>query len=160
MRTPLSWAAALVGLAALVAAQETASLDAAITADELRAHVSFLASDELRGRDTASPGTRRAAEYLAQVLATYGVEPAGDDGTYFQQVPLERIHGVEPAVLVATRADGGSFEAVAGLEMLIRRSGPTTGELELVVVGPDDELPAPDPGRALYFPSSSSREAL
>jgi len=132
-------------------------LDDAVTAAELRAHVAHLAADELAGRETSSPGARLAAGYLADVLAAYGLRPGGDDGTFLQSVPLERVRSIEPAVLVATRTDGTRFEAVDGLEMLVRRPGDATDPLELVVVGADDEVPAPRRDRALYFPSSSSR---
>jgi hypothetical protein len=63
---------------------------AAITAEDLRRRIGFLASDELRGRDTGSPGLRGAAEYLAGEMARLRLEPAGDGGTYLQRVPLER----------------------------------------------------------------------
>ena len=55
----------------------------AITADELRAHVSFLASDALEGRDTPSRGLDEAAAYIAAQFRRAGLEPAGRDG-YFQ----------------------------------------------------------------------------
>ena len=44
----------------------------------------YLASDELEGRMTGSEGARLAAEYIAQALRATGLEPFGDDGTYFQ----------------------------------------------------------------------------
>ena len=50
----------------------------------LRASVEYLASDELEGRMTGSEGARVAAEYIAQALQATGLEPFGDDGTYFQ----------------------------------------------------------------------------
>ncbi len=55
----------------------------AIEAGSLKAHVSFLASDALQGRDTPSPGLEIAAEYIASRFRGAGLEPAGDDG-YFQ----------------------------------------------------------------------------
>ena len=63
-----------------------------ITADSLKGHVSFLASDLLEGRDTPSRGLDIAAEYIAAQFRRAGLEPAGDDG-YFQTV--ERVV-VEP----------------------------------------------------------------
>ena len=55
----------------------------AITPAELRAHVSFLASDALEGRATPSKGLDVAAEYIASEFRRAGLEPAGDEG-YFQ----------------------------------------------------------------------------
>ena len=54
-----------------------------ITSAELKAHVSFLASDPLEGRDTPSRGLDVAAEYIASEFRRAGLEPAGDNG-YFQ----------------------------------------------------------------------------
>lgn len=58
-----------------------------ITANSLRADVSFLASDLLEGRDTPSRGLDIAGEYIASQFRRLGLEPAGDDG-YFQTVVL------------------------------------------------------------------------
>jgi hypothetical protein len=59
-----------------------ASLDR-ITAESLRGHLSFLASDALEGRDTPSRGLDIAAEYIAAQYRRAGLEPVGGDG-YFQ----------------------------------------------------------------------------
>ncbi len=60
----------------------------AITARQLKEYLTFIASDELEGRDTPSRGLDIAALYIAQHLATWGIKPAGDNGTYFQKFPL------------------------------------------------------------------------
>ena len=54
----------------------------------LRAHVEFLASDLLTGREPGTAGYDIAAEYVASQFRQMGLEPAGDKGSYFQQVPL------------------------------------------------------------------------
>src|ERR1700722_2630045 len=59
-----------------------------ITANSLRADVSFLASDLLEGRDTPSRGLDIAGEYIASQFRRLGLEPAGDDG-YFQSVVVK-----------------------------------------------------------------------
>ena len=61
-----------------------------ITQADLRAHLEFLAHDLLEGRDTASRGYAIASEYIASHLKLWGLKPAGDAGTYFQQVPFLR----------------------------------------------------------------------
>lgn len=64
-----------------------------ITAKEIGGHMRFLASDLMKGRDTASPETRVAAEYLSAHLFAAGAEPMGDEDrgsrTYYQRFPLE-----------------------------------------------------------------------
>lgn len=54
-----------------------------LTANDLKADVSFLASDALQGRGTPSPGLDIAAEFVAAEFRRAGLEAAGDDG-YFQ----------------------------------------------------------------------------
>jgi hypothetical protein len=54
-----------------------------ISANSLRGHLSFIASDLLEGRNTPSRGLDLAAEYIAAQFRRAGLEPAGDDG-YFQ----------------------------------------------------------------------------
>ena len=61
-----------------------------VTAEQLREHLTFIASDELEGRDTPSRGLDIAALYIAKHLANWGIKPAGDNGTYFQKFPLKR----------------------------------------------------------------------
>jgi len=62
------------------------NLDASqeVTAADLRAHVEWLASDELEGRGTGTPSIDLAAEYIAREFLRYGLQPAGDNGTFFQ----------------------------------------------------------------------------
>src|SRR5688572_30808905 len=59
-----------------------------IRAQQIAAHVEFLADDLLEGRAPATRGGQLAAKYLAAQLALLGYEPAGDNGTYFQEVPI------------------------------------------------------------------------
>src|SRR5688572_21287348 len=54
----------------------------------IRAHMTFLADDALEGRATGSRGYDLAARYVAAQLASYGLEPAGTQDTYLQDVPL------------------------------------------------------------------------
>jgi hypothetical protein len=58
-------------------------VSARISAQSLRGHLSFLASDLLEGRATPSRGQDIAAEYIAAQFRRAGLEPAGNDG-YFQ----------------------------------------------------------------------------
>lgn len=64
-------------------AQSADPVSARISAQSLRGHLSFLASDLLEGRATPSRGQDLAAEYIAAQFRRAGLEPAGNDG-YFQ----------------------------------------------------------------------------
>jgi hypothetical protein len=55
-----------------------------ITVEELKQHVKYLASDELEGRKSGSKGNEFAARYIADQFKSYGLLPAGDNQTYFQ----------------------------------------------------------------------------
>jgi hypothetical protein len=61
-----------------------------VTARQMKEWLTFIASDELEGRDTPSRGLDIAAMYIAQHLARWDITPAGDEGSYFQKFPLKR----------------------------------------------------------------------
>ncbi len=70
-------------------ADAKAGLDA-ITAEQMRQMLTFIAADELEGRNTPSQGLDIAAKFLAYNLSRWGFKPAGDNGTYFQHFNLRR----------------------------------------------------------------------
>jgi Zn-dependent M28 family amino/carboxypeptidase len=59
-----------------------------ITAESLTNHVRALSSDQFQGRAPATPGGKLATDYLAKQMADLGLEPAGANGTFFQEVPI------------------------------------------------------------------------
>jgi Zn-dependent M28 family amino/carboxypeptidase len=58
----------------------------AIDAEKIRATVKYLADDKLEGRGTGQKGGDMAADWIAAQFKSYGVAPAGDGGTYFQNI--------------------------------------------------------------------------
>ncbi|WP_420576571.1 M28 family peptidase [Ekhidna sp.] len=58
-----------------------------ITAEDLKEHLSILASDEYEGRETGKKGQKMAAEYIANHFKSLGLE-APVDGSYFQKFNL------------------------------------------------------------------------
>ena len=68
---------------------------ASIDPEKIRAHVRFLSLDLLEGRGPGTRGGELAAQYIATQFALAGLQPAGDHGTYFQNVPLYAVHTVE-----------------------------------------------------------------
>lgn len=93
-------------LAATVSAQST-------DAERWWAHVSFLASDSLEGRDTGSEGYRKAAEYVASQFKSVGLEPAGAKG-YLQSVKLTSRQIVEDQSSLALVKNGVSEPVALG----------------------------------------------
>ena len=61
-----------------------------ISAAQLKDYLSFIASDEMEGRDTPSRGLDTTAKFLAMNLSRWGFKPAGDDGSYLQKIALSR----------------------------------------------------------------------
>src|SRR5690606_8108132 len=63
-----------------------------ITPQDLKKHLLIIASDSLEGRDTGSPGQKKAADYVAKHFASYGLLPAAkntdDKPSYFQTYNL------------------------------------------------------------------------
>ena len=66
-----------------------------ISADSLRGHLSFIASDALEGRNTPSRGLDLAAQYIAAQFRRAGLEPVGDDG-YFQTTTIQPKGAEQP----------------------------------------------------------------
>ncbi|NOT02257.1 MAG: M20/M25/M40 family metallo-hydrolase [Phycisphaerales bacterium] len=56
-----------------------------VNPEQYATHIKVLASDELAGRGIGTPGIDLAAGYIAGQFASIGIEPAGDNGTYFQK---------------------------------------------------------------------------
>jgi hypothetical protein len=61
-----------------------------ITAAQLKDYLSFIASDEMEGRDTPSRGLDITAKFLATNLSRWGFKPAGGDGTFFQKITMRK----------------------------------------------------------------------
>jgi Zn-dependent M28 family amino/carboxypeptidase len=73
---------------AATAPPQTGPAENEIQEAPLKAHVQALAADAMEGRAPSTKGGTMAADYIANQLKTMGVEPAGENGTFFQQVPI------------------------------------------------------------------------
>ena len=62
-----------------------------ITGHGIRAHMAFLADDLLEGRETGTRGYQLAANYVRAQFEQMGLEPAGDNGTYFQSIHFRKL---------------------------------------------------------------------
>jgi len=117
MRYPPGSFAGLCLIAALAACQrtpppppaadgydESAGADARRIESDLR----FLADDLLEGREAGTRGYDLAALYVAERLRAIGLRPAGDDGRYFQRVPMLRAKRVDGGGSLVVRRDGAA----------------------------------------------------
>lgn len=76
------------GLAQRAAPSPETRVTRALRADAIWGPLRFLSSDALEGRGTGARGGDLAAQYLAAQFMALGLEPAGDSGTWFHQVPI------------------------------------------------------------------------
>jgi hypothetical protein len=72
-------------------------------------HVKFLAADNLEGRGNGSPGLETAADYIAARFRDAGLEPAGDNGTFFQRFEMTTGLSVEPGNVFSLQAGRSSI---------------------------------------------------
>ncbi|RMH05545.1 MAG: M20/M25/M40 family metallo-hydrolase [Planctomycetota bacterium] len=127
---PILAAALLAACAQHPAAPEDGPATAAIAADELAGHVGWLASDELEGRRSGSGMDLVAADYLAARLAAAGLEPAGENGGWFQDFPIDLEPEPGDCLL---RWSGGSWTDVGTVQA--SADGAVRGELVAVGYG-------------------------
>src|SRR5690349_3732927 len=69
------------------------SQEVGLSSQKIREHTRALAADAMEGRGVGQRGGDLATEYIANQLSLAGAKPAGENGTFFQKVPLV---GVEP----------------------------------------------------------------
>ena len=77
-----------------------------IHADAIRGDMAFLSDDLLEGRGTATRGHQLAAQFMATQFESIGLSPAGDNSTYFQNVPLRSVRIDEANSTLTLMHDG------------------------------------------------------
>jgi hypothetical protein len=79
-----------------------------ITVRDVMTRTYIIADDSMEGRETVRRGGQRSATYIANELKRLGIEPAGDNGTYFQAIPwISRA----PDTSAVLRAGDATFKA-------------------------------------------------
>src|SRR5664279_361775 len=105
------------GVLVMAAVWPLLAQDSGISAERIREHTRFLASDLLEGRGVGVRGGEIAAEYIATQLALAGAKPAGDHGTYYQKVPLVGIE-TEPGATLGAAVWGTTLDLRWGDEFV------------------------------------------
>ena len=118
-----------LGLAALMIALLTACAPGtpvtpaelpASDAAAIEAHMAYLASDDLEGRETGTPGYDLAADYVAAEFAKIGLAPSGKNGTYFQQITFKRaVRAAEGRAFQVTDAAGNVLPFIEGENVVV-----------------------------------------
>jgi Peptidase family M28 len=130
MSLPRTALLAIALTAPVLAAQQRAV--ATITAADIAARVSRLADDSMRGRFTPSPELDKAAAYIAAQFARFGLEPAGDSGTFIQRYRLDRPVPDTAASWVTVASERLAFGRDVMPAGLVQSSRPVTGRTVVV----------------------------
>jgi len=106
-----------------------------ITASEIQDHINFLASDELKGRDTGTEGCLEAANYIENEFKKYGLTPFFD-GSYLQEFPfISSIQLTDKNVLNITLPDKELNPVLHEDYITVPFSGNTEVDTKLVFAG-------------------------
>jgi hypothetical protein len=105
-----------------------------ITGDRLISHIGFLASRHCRGRKTGEAGMDVAAKYITTVFEGAGLEPAGDNGRYNQDVRLNTVSLSDDIFLEVEETQGGAK---------VRREAKLEWDFLPVVLSAQEEVTAP-----------------
>ena len=88
--------------------------------DRIKAHMDFLAADELLGREPGTPGYDAAADYVAQQFQALGLKAAGEDNSYFQTVRLRSaVRKSSESTLSASSDAGIDLALVDGVDFAL-----------------------------------------
>jgi Zn-dependent M28 family amino/carboxypeptidase len=113
--------------------------------EKIRAHVKYLSSDELEGRGTGQRGGDLAADYIEKQFASHGLKPAGDNGTFFQEVPMVGVKTLPGTTLKFVEANGKSFEAKNLTEFVTNNESQTeTADIDAPIVFVGYGIKAPE----------------
>ena len=113
--------------------------------EKIRAHVKYLSSDELEGRGTGQRGGDMAADYIGKQFASYGLKPAGDNGTFFQEVPMVGVKTLPDTTFKFVEASGKSFEAKNLTEFVTNNESQTeTADIDAPIVFVGYGIKAPE----------------
>jgi hypothetical protein len=128
--------------AAAIGTAQTASTNLQIitnrlTANGLKADISFLASDALEGRGTPSRGLEIAAEYIAAQFRRAGLEPAGDDD-YFQTANYATVTPNVEGMEFSVESSGSAVKAKSNGMALQQAAAADLSSVAIVKVGGSD----------------------
>jgi Zn-dependent M28 family amino/carboxypeptidase len=95
------------------------SAEQSINPENIRAHVKFLSSDLLEGRGPGLRGAEIAADYIATQFALYGLKPAGDNGTYLQQINFVGMKAIpeKTSMRLVPKQPAGSSTELSSIDL-------------------------------------------
>jgi hypothetical protein len=117
---------------------EVSSSELSASAERIRQHIAYLADDAREGREAGTAAYEEAAEYVAAEFKKLGLKPMGDDGTFFQQVPLVNTKRDGEAASMSVTQGGETMQWESKVDYLISAPGngqPSEVSADLVFVG-------------------------
>jgi hypothetical protein len=104
------------------------------SASQLKADITYLADDKLKGRQPGTEGYKMAADYVIERLKAYGVQPAGDGGSWLQQVKLRKAF-IAPGAQVSLSKNATNITLAYGRDVTISPSpAVATGSVDAPLV--------------------------
>ena len=120
---------------------------AMVRPEAIRAHMRFLADDALEGRKPGTRGYALAANYVIAQFEALGLQPAGDNKTYLQRVPLRRWQVREAGSSLAIRRKSSSQNLTIGKNYILSPNLNTaTSDVDAPVVFVGYGVTAPELG--------------
>lgn len=115
------------------AVNPVSDITALVTKSDAEAHLTFLASDEMRGRNTGSPELEIAANYIASNFKQWGIKPApGTNNAYFQTVEFQKT---SPPSVLEFVVEGETFKLKDDVVQLAGGDVETSGAIAFVGYG-------------------------
>ena len=71
-----------------------------VSADQIKADITYLADDKLKGRAPGTEGYQMAVDYVIDRLKSLNVKPAGENGTWLQTVHFKKAFSTDAAVSI------------------------------------------------------------
>ena len=146
----------LVSIPAISQEKTRNQIQQTITRSEAEAHLTFLASDEMKGRDTGSPELDIAANYIRAQFQSLDAKPAPGTEDFFQPVNLVRYRAPEKGVV---KLADESYELKESMLLLEGENVDWSGEFVYVGYGSPEDLERIDIKGKMVLALAGSREA-
>ncbi|RIV26964.1 peptidase M28 [Fibrisoma montanum] len=130
---------------------------AAIREADIKRDLFAIAGDHFRGREAGTLDELKASVWIAEQMRAMGIEPAGDDGTYFQFFHIQRTRITE-----TSRLSIGNHNLTHGQDAFILAPAIASVDAPLVFVGqgtPEDLAKVDIKGKAVALEFSGTAPA-
>ncbi|MEX0608164.1 MAG: M28 family peptidase [Balneolaceae bacterium] len=103
-----------------------------ISASDITTHITFLAGDDLKGRESGTAEEAKAANYIADYFRDFNLEPAGDERTYFQEFTINTATLKNPHTDTTTQDSTAEKRLSKNVVGLLQGNGESD---EVIIIG-------------------------